>query len=285
MHILFDIGKTKTRIAGSECLVSFTDPKIFETPKNYNDFLRAMKRMSEEILKNENKDRDEFDKGRPIEKIESAGGGVGVPIEKATGILHPHSGLPGWENKPLKDDLSVIFGARVFLENDSAVVGLGEAIHGAGKGHLLVAYITISTGVGGVRIDHGKIDENSSGFEPGWELLSVGGREVHVEEVLSGRGVEKATGKKPKEILDKDFWDEKARILAHFLNNVIVMWSPDIVVLGGSMMNEIGIPIPATEKYLKEICIIFPELPPLKHSELDDLGGLWGAMELLKQNA
>ncbi|MCI0542199.1 ROK family protein [bacterium] len=272
MHILFDIGKTKTRMAGSHDLVTFGEPNIFDTPKSYGDFLKKVEETAGVILSKEQN-----------EKIESAAGGVGAPLEPIAGVLEPHPELPGWEGKPLREDLERVFNASVTLQNDSSVVGLGEALHGAGRGSSLVAYITISTGVGGARIDHGKIDANASGFEPGWELISVEGREVRAEEVLSGRGVEKATGKKPKEILDKDFWDEKAKILAHFLNNIIVMWSPDVVVLGGSMMNEIGIPIPATEKYLKEICTIFPELPPLKHSELGDLGGLWGAMELLKQ--
>lgn len=270
MHILFDIGKTKTKMAGSRDLVSFGEPKIFDTPRSYDDFLRKFEEGAREISSSE--------------KIESLAGGAGVPIDQRTGVLHSHPELPGWEDKPLRDDLSRIFEAPVILENDSALVGLGEAVHGAGRGYNLVAYITISTGVGGARIDHGKIDFSASGFEPGWQLVSVEGQEVHVESVLSGKSVEKETRKHPKEILDKGFWDEKAKILAYFLNNVIVMWSPDVVVLGGSMMNEIGIPIPATEQYLKEVCTIFTTLPPLKHSELGDLGGLWGAMELLKQS-
>ena len=34
------------------------------------------------------------------------------------------------------------------------MVGLGEAVHGAGRGNCIVMYMTISTGVGGARIVH-----------------------------------------------------------------------------------------------------------------------------------
>src|SRR3989339_806271 len=44
------------------------------------------------------------------------------------------------------------FGAPAVIENDAAVVGLGEARYGAGKSYEIVAYLTISTGVGGAKI-------------------------------------------------------------------------------------------------------------------------------------
>lgn len=270
MRILFDIGKTKTRIARSRDLATFGEPKIFDTPKDYSEFIQMFSYTAKEIAGEE--------------KIELVGGGIGGALDKTHSFLPTYLNFPAWGGRPIKEDMERELGVPVRFENDSAVVGLGEAVYGAGKNSRIAAYITISTGVGGARIVDGKIDASAMGFEPGWQVLQLDGEETYAEESLGGRGTERVTGKKPYEILDKDFWDEKAKILAVFLNNVIVMWSPDVVVLGGSMMNEIGIPIPATAEYLKEICKIFPTLPPLKHSELGDLGGLWGAMELLKSH-
>lgn len=269
MHILFDLGKTKTRIAGSTNLESFTEPLIFETPKVYEDAISLIVRTAKEIAKDE--------------KIESVAGGIGCPVQKKTHALIGGLNFPSWDGKLFENDLSLEINAPVFLENDSALVGLGEAMHGAGKSSDIMAYITISTGVGGVRIVKKNIDENAYGFEPGWQTINPGENGTSVSDLLSGMSVEKITGKKPNEILDPIFWNEKARILAHFLNNVIVMWSPDTVVIGGSMMKEIGIPLSETEKYLKDILKIFPEIPHIKKAELGDIGGLWGAMELLKQ--
>lgn len=268
MHILFDLGKTKIRIAGTRSFDSFIEPRIFDTPQRYEDTISLIAKTAREIA--------------GVDSIDSLGGGLGGPLEKDKKALVEGVNFPGWGGRSFADDLSGEVGVSVYLENDSALVGLGEAVYGAGRDFEIAAYITVSTGVGGVRIVKRKIDINSHGFEPGWQVLSFSGEKKYASDFLSGNAVEKATGKKPYETTDPAFWDEKAHILAHFLNNVIVMWSPDVVVLGGSMMKEIGIPLPATEKYLKEICKIFPDVPPIKKAELADIGGLWGAMEFLK---
>jgi glucokinase len=267
MHILFDLGKTKIRIAGASLHDSFTAPRIFDTPKDYQETITLLVKVGQEIAGGGN--------------IASFIGGVGGPLEKNKKSLVEGLNFPGWGGKPFVENLSSAAQAPVFLENDSAMVGLGEAVCGAGRGFGIVAYITVSTGVGGVRIVDGKIDTNAYGFEPGWQVLSLDGK-IYASDILSGAAVEKETGKKPFETTDENFWDEKARVLAQVLNNVIVMWSPDCIVLGGSMMKEVGIPVPATEKYLKEICKIFPDIPPIKKSELGDFGGLWGALAFLK---
>ena len=259
--------------AVSRDLASFGEPVIFETPREYEEFLEKTVQAAHDLCR-----------GRDIT---NAAGGVGTPLDRKTGVLGKHPGISEWEGKPLRDDLEKIFRTGVILENDSAVVGLGEAMCGAGRGREIAAYISVSTGVGGARIVDGKIDRSAQGFEPGWQALSLGGgsEKIFAEEFLGGKFVEKMSGKKPREIVNADFWDQQAKILARVLNNVVVMWSPDIIVLGGSMMNEIGISIPATEAYLKNLCRIFPVLPPLKHSELGDFGGLFGAMEMLKSTA
>jgi predicted NBD/HSP70 family sugar kinase len=182
--------------------------------------------------------------------------------------------------------------APVYIENDTAVVGLGEAVFGAGKFHDIVAYISVSTGVGGVRIVHKQIDVSAAGFEPGHQIIDAGGGlEVRgepayqnrtLEAYVSGSSVEARYHKKPFEIEQPEFWEHMARILAYGLNNTIVHWSPEIVVIGGSMMKKIGIPVDRVAAHLKGILHIYPEIPVIAKSELEDVGGLYGAMQLIK---
>jgi predicted NBD/HSP70 family sugar kinase len=47
--------------------------------------------------------------------------------------------LPRWNGAALADDLEAALGTQVILENDTALVGLGEATVGAGKGAAVVA--------------------------------------------------------------------------------------------------------------------------------------------------
>lgn len=248
---------------------------ILDTPANFEEGIKLFKKAAEELV--------------PGETIEKAAGGVAGTLEKDKSSLSRAPHLPGWVDMPLKDRLSEALNAPVFLENDSAMVALGEATEGAGKDFGIVAYLTISTGVGGARIVGGKIDENSSGFEPGHQIIDPANALCHtcengeLESYVSGTAVEKRFGKKPYEILDSAIWDETAKFLALGLHNTIVHWSPDIVVLGGSMMKEIGIPVERVKYYLEKTLNIFSILPKIKKAELGDVGGLHGALEYLKQ--
>ncbi|TAN58722.1 ROK family protein [Patescibacteria group bacterium] len=190
--------------------------------------------------------------------------------------------LRGWSKKPLAKELKKIFGAPVLLENDAGLAGLGEAVYGAGKGKKIVAYLTISTGVGGARIVDEKIDKNAFGFEPGHQIVFLNKKFTTLENIASGTAIEKKYGKKPFEIFDAKIWDNVAKDLAYGLHNVAVLWSPDIIILGGSMMKKIGIPVERVKFHLSKILKIFPKSPLIKKSKLGDLAGLYGALARLK---
>ncbi|OHB15654.1 MAG: hypothetical protein A2431_00655 [Candidatus Zambryskibacteria bacterium RIFOXYC1_FULL_39_10] len=251
--IIFDIGATKTRVAYSVDGEIFEEPLVFETPKDYEHGLKFFIEKAKAVVK-----------GREIKKIV---GGISRSI---------------WPDNDFKTDLGKVFQAQIYIENDAAMVGLGEANWGAGKGFDIVSYITVSTGVGGARIVDGKIDERAIGFEPGNLVMDINTGKT-LENMISGKALEEETGKHPREITDQKVWDEFARILAYGLNNIIVEWSPNVVVLGGSMITgEPAIPIYKVEEHLKEILKIYPELPVIKMGELGDFGGLYGALAYLK---
>jgi len=101
--------------------------------------------------------------------------------------------------------LEEILEVPVFLRNDTAIVGLGEAHAGAGKGHEIVVYITVSTGVGGVRIIKGEIAKNQFGFEIGHQIIDLDGsvcpsceKPVDLENMISGRATEQRLKIKPE---------------------------------------------------------------------------------------
>jgi hypothetical protein len=51
------------------------------------------------------------------------------------------------------------------------------------------------------------------------------------------------------------------------------------------MMNEIGISVPLVSENVKKMLKKFPVAPEIVHSSLGDLGGLWGALVLLRQRS
>ncbi|KKU52647.1 MAG: hypothetical protein A3H69_03295 [Candidatus Sungbacteria bacterium RIFCSPLOWO2_02_FULL_47_9] len=278
MNLLFDIGGTKTRLAVSRDSREFDTPKIFETPKDFSEGIQKFKLHALELLG-----------GGSISAI---AGGIAGPLNKAkTGLVNsPH--LPDWAGHELTHELERIFAVPVYLENDSAVVGLGEAMYGAGTGSPIVAYMTVSTGVGGVRIVNGKIDANTFGFEPGHQIIDAGGvlgvpgtGEGRLEEFVSGSAIENRFHKLPIEMTDPDVCDELARMFAIGLHNTILHWSPDTVVLGGSLITGSVITPTSIRKHLLAIMKIFTESPHIREATLGDLGGLWGSLELIRQKS
>lgn len=269
MNIVADIGGTKMRVAGVSSNEKFDEPIIIDTPQDYEDGIRIFSDTAKKISNNSN-----------IENIVI--GLPGVLDERKERLFRaPH--LKSWEKRDVKADIQKMLGGHVHLINDTALVGLGEANFGAGRGNRIVVYMTVSTGVGGARIVEGKIDEHKYGFEPGHMIVMIDGRPHELEEFVSGTAIEKKYGKKPWEIDDEEAWDDCAKYLALAVYNLQMEWSPDIVVFGGSMFKEVGIKVPAIEKYLKTwYTPIFPSDPILKKAELGDVGGLWGGLAYLR---
>lgn len=193
--------------------------------------------------------------------------------------------LAQWNGYAIADMIESKLHTSVFLENDAAQVGLGEAVFGAGQGSRIMTYITVSTGVNGVRIVDGAIDHSTFGFEIGDQFLFIDNEPHHLQDLISGVYITKKYGMNPYDLgADSPVWDELARTLAYALNNTIMHWSPDTIVLGGSMFNEIGISIDRVRTYLTPLLNRFPEMPTLVHASLGDFGGLYGGLVRLKQH-
>lgn len=273
MYLLFDIGGTNMRFAVSRDGKKLDESRIVDTPKDFNDGVLCFQKLAKELSGGE--------------KITAVAGGIAGPLDKEKTKLINSPNIGGWSNKPLKAELEKVIGAPVYVENDTVLFGLGEANFGNIKDYSIAAYITIGTGVGGARIVDCSVDRSALGFELGHQVIKFEGLPCpcggfgHLEAYVSGGSIERRYGKKAYEIDDPRIWDSLSRELAYGLNNTIVTWSPDVIVLGGSVMQKY--PMDRIRFHLDDILTIFPEAPPLKEASLGDLGGLYGGMILLNQ--
>ncbi len=267
MYLLFDIGGTKTRIAVSKEGVGFGEPIIFETPETFEEGVTKLIQTGKDILAGE--------------RAEVVAGGIAGNLNSKKTKLANSTNLKGWIQKPLYKELFMAFGTDVFIENDAALVGLGETHYGAGQGHDIVAYITLSTGIGGTRIVNGKIDSNVQGFEPGHQYIE--GTKKNFEELVSGNAILLGKGVAPENIKDKSFWDAITQQVAVGLNNVAVFWSPNIIVLGGGLVRDTAINISDVKNNLEKVLTVFPEKPKIIECVLGGTGGLYGALVYAKQ--
>jgi predicted NBD/HSP70 family sugar kinase len=269
MYILADIGGTKMRIARSNDLLSFDQPIVIETPQRYED---GLQRLVDSALS--------LAQGKTIEAM--AVGFPGVLSHDKRSILSSEH-LQGWAGHMFQSDIERAALTSVSLENDTALVGLGEAVYGAGRHGSIVAYITISTGVNGVRIVDSAIDRTSLGFEIGGQYLTIDDKLSTLEELVSGSAIHEKYGMHPRELgINSPVWEELAPIVAIGIHNTILHWSPDTVIFGGSMMNEIGISVESVTGHVQRIMKKFPNIPSIVHSSLHDEGGLYGGMARLR---
>ncbi len=262
MYLIFDIGGTFMRCAG------VLEKKIirkekFPTPKTFEDGILMCKEMAEKVLQGETR--------------EGAVVGIAATLDRERRRIYRAPHLPSWNGKELARGLEQVLQVPVILRNDAELAGLGEAVYGAGREKGIVAYMTVGTGVGGTRIVNKKIDESTWGFEPGHQIISV---DRKIQELsISGGSIKKNTGKDPLEIIDESFWKERSETFAVGIFNVILFWSPDVVVVGGSVSQKISLDV--VNGYLEENLNMFAGIPDVIYSELGDDSGLWGGIVLV----
>ena len=272
MYLVFDIGGTNMRVAVSTDGKTINNSKIVPTPPDFDLGIQTLKKVAEELSLGE--------------KIQGAAGGVAGPMDKDLTMMIQSPQIAGWINKPLKAQMERAFECKVLVYNDTVVGGLGEATKGAGARGKVVAYLALGSGVGGKRIVDQKIDESSLNFEPGHQIIvpdgdpcNCGGK-GHLESYVGGANIEKIYGQRAENIQDPKIWDEIARYLGIGLNNTIVHWSPDIVVLGGSVMKSL--PLDRVKAHLEQELKIFPKVPEIVLGVLGHDAGFYGALSLLK---
>lgn len=268
--LVFDIGGTKTRFAvvqGGKLgrVVTFT------TPKKWRDV--------------EPKFRCEAAKLLTGKKVNMAIGGVPGTLDSRQEILIRASNLRGWDKAPIAKTLRRAFAvSRIRLENDANLAGLGEAIYGAGKGYHIVGYLGIGTGVGGTRIVDQKLDVATAGFRPGHQIIDRSskarcgcGQRGDLESLISGSGLARQY-RRSAETLPESVFQASAKTLGIGLNNLTVLWMPDVIVLGGSVLPRLW-PYRAEMKKGLQYRV---RPPMILKAKLGDQAGLYGALALSK---
>lgn len=272
MYLLLDIGGTKTRITFSDDLQSFDKPLVIPTCQIYE---KAIHNIEAHL------------RARNLE-IEAVCLGIAGTLNKEKTKLTHAPNLMDWVNKDLKKDFERITDAKVFVENDAALVGLGEATQGAASHFDLVNYITISTGIGGANIQNKKIANTHYGFEPGHQIVNVkkvGEGEykfLTLEQLASGNSINRYLDEKSAKFIKDEVLEDVVTYLAVGIYNSILHWSPEAVVLGGGIINSDILPIDRIKIRLQEINKVYIDLPVILKSQLKDFGGLWGGMWYLK---
>lgn len=259
--LLFDIGGTSMRMAqgGNDAISGIRKVPTPEDP--YAAVTLLVSYAKEEIR-----------------SLEAVSGGVAGLIEGGVVRRSPH--LSSWNGFPFASALAEALMVPVEVRNDAELAALGEAVYGAGKAYRLVGYLGIGTGVGGAHVEDKRIAPHASGFEPGHQILDID-TGATFEALVSGSALAAAFGK-PAHLLPRKVYDDLAPTLVTGIYNVLLAWSPDVLVLGGSLMNdENGYRVDDVRELLERIPGALPEMPAIAHAALGDQNGLYGALALV----
>jgi len=197
------------------------------------------------------------------------------PIDPRRGIVVNPVNLPCWRDFPLAQEIRKSHRLAVSLDNDANAAALAEAVWGAGAGYASVFYVTIGTGIGTGLVLNGHIYHGRTGAAAEGGHVSIAyegelcgcGKRGCIEVLAAGPAVARrarktleGAGKQAEplialaggdprsvtaEMVAKAWHEgdalagavlqETADLLAIWLGNMIDLFEPDVIVIGGGM--------------------------------------------------
>jgi glucokinase len=208
--------------------------------------------------------------------IRAIGIGAPGPILFDKGIVVEAPNLPGWHHVNLKKILEKEFKVPVFVDNDANCAALAEAKFGAGKNVQNFIYVTVSTGIGGGIIIDRKLYhgiQGSAGEFGHMKIIPEGGplcgcgRTGCLEALASGSAMKRESGIDALALeLAARQGDPKAQAVirqaAHYLaigvGNLINIFNPQLVIIGGGVSNMRELLIDPVREEIKQHALKLP---------------------------
>jgi glucokinase len=254
-------------------------------------------------------------------RVAGVGVGCGGPLDRRRGLILSPPNLPGWDEFPVVRLAEERFGVPVLLDNDANAAALGEHAYGAGRGMEHLVYMTISTGIGGGLIVHGRLVHGvgDGAGEVGHMVVAPGGPPCGcgargcLEALCSGtsiarRAVERLAADARPSVLRAggaggvtaravaeaaragdpvaaEVWDETVKYLALGIGNVIAALAPEAVILGGGV-SEAGEQLlaPLRRRVRESVKIMPVERVQILQAALGGDSGTYGALLLGQQS-
>lgn len=236
--------------------------------------------------------------------------GICAPGPQAySGYIRHANTLPGWDNVPLANLISAAFGdAPTFMENDANLAALAEYQFGAAQGADPALYLTVSTGIGGGAVIGGQLFTGWRGLaiEPGHiKFPAPDGKIYSLEALASGTGIGRLAREKlaasehsstlcaldtvdgkavgeaaiQGDALALEIITEAGRWLGLGLVALVHLFNPQVIVIGGSVVNLGDLILSPARQVLAELLIdpLFNQPDLIRIAQLGDDVCLMGA--------
>jgi glucokinase len=238
---------------------------------------------------------DQLTADGPVEAV-----GVGVPgLVDGDGVLRAGAHLAKVANLPLAEGLAQRCGVPVEVDNDANGHAVAEHRGGAGAGYEDVVVVTLGTGIGAGIINRGRLLKGAHGFagEPGhmvvdptgppcpcgqrgcWEQFASGnglarlarsaalGGQLDAAVDLAGGDPELVRGEHVTATAKQGDGDSMAVLdelsdwIAVGLANLVNIFDPQLVVIGGGLVDAADLLLPRAEKRVHDRILAGPRRP------------------------
>ena len=219
-------------------------------------------------------------------KVKIAAVGVAVPglVRRDGTVWAPN--LPGWKSMALARRLKQALRVPVVVESDRNAAVLGEAWHGAARGKSDVIVLMLGTGIGAGILSAGRLLRGAHELSgcAGWmvvtdaqgpETVGVG----QLESLAAGPAIARMAKKKltsgiggllaeiPAETITAhevakaarrgdaasiEVYQEAGRLLGHAVANLVSLFDPQMVVIGGGLASAADLFMDSLKKSMKE---------------------------------
>jgi len=209
---------------------------------------------------------------------------------------------PGWTNTEFVGQIGRALGVPMCFDTDANTAALGEAVWGAAQGLNTFVYMTIGTGIGGGGMVNGQLLHGLSHPEMGHIRLPhdskkdpyQGACPFHgdcLEGLASGSAIIGRWGRSGETLpTNHQAWTLEAHYLAMALVNLICTLSPQLIILGGGIMQQTQL-FPMVRRNVLELLHGYLQVPTVLDdidryivpAKLGNRAGVLGAIALAKK--
>lgn len=288
-YLLIDIGGTTIKVATYSDSLNDVREYPTEANKGANNLIEKIK----DIIAKEN-------------DLKAIGISTAGQVNSKEGyIIYANENMPGYTGTRWKELLENEFGIPVFVENDVNAAALGEGNYGSAKDANDFICLTYGTGIGGAIVLNGEVYHGVSGSAGEFGSLLIHSNDHISGEPYSG-GYEKyaSTTALVKKALEEDptlingrmifsrineekvqkIITEWAKEISFGLVSLIHIFNPELVVLGGGIMEQEFLFNKVVELTRKEIMTSYQNVK-IRKASLGNKAGLYGALTLVQKDA
>lgn len=236
-----------------------------ESRRGHDDGLKRISALFDNLLQTAN---------LSVNEVMGIGIGSSGPVDSVNGTINNPYTLPGWEGLPIVSYLTQYFQLPAYLLIDTQVAALGEHWVGAGRGAANMVYITVGTGVGSGLILNNHLHQGFNNYagEVGHMVIDLNGPDCYcgakgcLEMLAAAPAMSKyaaehvPTDSKLLQLVQGDrskitpklvsqaaqendafaqsMMEREAFYLGAGVSNLINLLAPEVVVLGGGVMQS-----------------------------------------------